>query len=82
MSLQSRLDEIKNILESNIPPGALKVMHRATEDLEHSDAVECVLKPGARAPEFALVDQNGNRVSLPELLNVGALVVSFYRGVW
>ena len=71
MSLQSRLDEIKNSLESNLPPEALKVMHRATEDLENSDAVGRVLKPGARAPEFALVDQNGTRINSPELFNEG-----------
>jgi hypothetical protein len=44
-------------------------MHRATEDLQNSDAVERVLKPGARAPEFALVDQNGNRVNSSGLYN-------------
>lgn len=37
-----------------------------------------MLKPGDRAPEFTLPDQDGNRVSLRGLLADGPVVVYFY----
>lgn len=36
----------------------------------------------ARAPEFDLPDQGGNRVSLTSLRTNGAAVLVFYRGHW
>lgn len=36
------------------------------------------LKPGDRAPEFALPDQHGNIVRLRELLKLGGVLVYFY----
>lgn len=37
---------------------------------------------GDTAPEFALADAQGRRVSLSERLAGGPVVVSFYRGAW
>mgnify|MGYP000721215405 CR=1 FL=1 len=37
-----------------------------------------MLKPGARAPEFVLNDEDGNEVSLTDLLADGPLILYFY----
>jgi hypothetical protein len=37
---------------------------------------------GEKAPEFALPDQNGKRVSLTELVAPNGAVLIFYRGHW
>lgn len=82
MSLQNRLDAFKNEKESSIPPEALKMMHRATNELAASGIMERVLKIGDQAPDFTLPDTAGQTVRSSEMLKKGPLVVSFYRGVW
>jgi hypothetical protein len=82
MSLQDKLDEVRQHFESGAPPEALAIMHRATDDLLHSGIMERVLKVGKRAPEFALPDVKSHMVSSSELLSKGPLAVFFYRGVW
>ncbi|MFY9691280.1 MAG: hypothetical protein WA369_14885 [Candidatus Acidiferrales bacterium] len=57
-------------------------MHRATEDLRRSGILDRVIKVGQPAPEFVLQSLHGEKVSSPELLRRGPLVVTFYRGVW
>jgi peroxiredoxin len=57
-------------------------MHRATEELRASGAADRALKAGDRAPDFTLKDAEGHEVSSREMLAQGALVVTFYRGVW
>lgn len=37
-----------------------------------------MLKPGSRAPEFVLPDENGEDTSLTNLLNQGPLILYFY----
>ena len=82
MSLQAKLDKMREQFEASAPQEALAVMHRATNDLLASDIMEGVLKTGDRAPEFSLSDHDDNRVNTSDLLSDGPLVVSFYRGVW
>ena len=82
MSLQDKLDEYKAQFEPSLPPEALAIMHRATDDLRHSGIVERVLQIADHAPEFALPNAQGQIVSSAQLLAKGPLVVSFYRGVW
>jgi peroxiredoxin len=82
MSLQAKLDKLKREFESSAPPEAIAVMHRATEDLINFGIKERSLKVGARAPDFALPNVQGQMVSSSELLLRGPLVLSFYRGVW
>ena len=82
MSLQAKLDKMREQFEASAPPEALAVMHRATNDLLASDIMQGVLKTGDRAPEFSLSDQDDNRINTSDLLSDGPLVVSFYRGVW
>ena len=39
-----------------------------------------MLKPGDMAPEFFLPDENGNEVSLTQLLQLGPIILYFYPG--
>ena len=82
MTLQDKLDEYKAQFESSLPPEALAIMHRATDDLRHSGIVERVLKIADLAPKVALPNAQGQIVSSAKLLEKGPLVVSFYRGIW
>ena len=87
MSLQEKLDAFKKNFDSggppyNIPARVIATMHRATEELRSSGIMDRVLKVGAVAPDFVLPDQNGELFDSRTARAKGALVVSFYRGVW
>jgi peroxiredoxin len=83
LPLQGKLDALKAEFETNIaPPPVVQALHRATDELIASGAPDRALKAGSRAPEFTLPDADGNPVSSKALLAEGALVVTFYRGVW
>lgn len=88
MSLQDRLDAFKADFLAGRPPydrvpaGAHAIMARATAALLASGQAERAIGVGDVAPAFALQDQEGRSVRSEELLARGALVVSFYRGVW
>jgi len=82
MTLQEKLDKLKVKIESNLPPKAVKIMHQATKDLEDSGIGEGILKVGDKAPEFSLPNQDGETISLQDLVNKGAVIITFYRGVW
>jgi len=82
MTLQDKLNEYKAQFESTLPPEAIAIMHRATDDLRRSGIMERVLKIADHAPEFALPNAQGQILSSAQLLEKGPLVVSFYRGVW
>ncbi len=80
--LSERLTRIKERFESNLAPGFLKTLSRATDNLVKSGIENRVLKAGDVAPIFSLQDQNGEMKSSRELLENGPLVVTFYRGFW
>ena len=87
MTLQAKLDAFKADFQAgkppyNVPPSVIETMHRATAELIASGAATRALKAGDHAPAFALNDPDGHPVSSADLLANGALVVSFYRGVW
>jgi peroxiredoxin len=87
MTLQAKLDAFKADFEAgkppyNVPRSVIETMHRATDELIASGAATRALKAGDKAPAFTLKDPEGRAVSSTNLLNEGALVVSFYRGVW
>ncbi len=82
MGLREDLTALRMQREANRNPDWVRIMHRATDDLRDSGIAQRVLKPGARAPEFDLLNAEGERRSLQELRARGPLVVNFYRGVW
>ncbi|MFJ3486903.1 peroxiredoxin-like family protein [Pseudomonas sp. NPDC090202] len=87
MSLQARLDAFKADLESgqppyNVPRPVVDAIHRATEELIATGQAERALKAGDKAPDFSLLDVDGNTVDFASLLARGPVVLTFYRGVW
>jgi peroxiredoxin len=87
MALQDRLDAFKadfvgGKLAFKPTKERLAAMARATAELIESGQAQRAKKAGDAAPEFTLMDPEGNPVSSRELLARGPLVVSFYRGVW
>ena len=87
MSLQERLDEFKKSFESGAPPynaphEVIETMHRATAELKATGLEERALKVGDRAPDFTLFNQDHAEIDSTDLLRLGPLVVSFFRGHW
>ena len=87
MALQDKLDAMRDDFENGRFPlvparDQLQTMQRATQVLIDSGQAENALKASDRAPEFMLQDANGDSVSSRALLARGALVATFYRGVW
>ncbi|KJC45800.1 peroxiredoxin-like family protein [Bradyrhizobium sp. LTSP857] len=85
--LQDKLDALKADFEGGRFPlkptkEALDTMHRATTGLIATGQAQRAKKAGDVAPEFILNDPDGKPMSSRDLLAKGALVVSFYRGVW
>lgn len=82
MKLQEKLDALKADFVKQVPPEALAVMKRATEDLRNSGLLDQVPKAGDALPPFELPNAEGTSVSSANLLSQGPLVLTIYRGVW
>jgi hypothetical protein len=82
MSLDEKLAAVRDASAKRIPQERLAIMHRATEDLRSSGILDKVIKPGSKAPDFTLNDQNGNPVTLSALTAKGPVVMSVFRGFW
>ncbi len=82
MTLQEKLNNLKANFEKSAPKEALKIMHRATSDLNNSGIMDGVAKTGDTAPEFELKDNDEKVIRLKDFLAKGPLVLSFYRGKW
>ena len=82
MSLQARLDRIREGFEKQAPPEALAIMHRAAEELRDSGIMSDVLSEGQRAPEFRLIDSQGRLATLADSISKGPVLLIFYRGDW
>ena len=82
MSLQARLDRIRESFQKEAPPAVLEVFHRVTEDLRNSGIVDAILGAGDRTPEFALVDTRGRETTLASLRAKGPVILNFFRGDW
>ena len=82
MSLEEKLAAVREASAKRIPPERLAVMQDATERLRRSGILDGVIKPGAKAPDFTLEDQDGNAVTLSAKLARGPVVLSVFRGFW
>ncbi len=82
MKLQEKLDAFRKNFEKQVPPEALEIMHRATDDLRNSGIMDRAVKVGDRAPDFTLRNSSGREISLSRLLSKGPVILGFYRGRW
>ena len=78
MSLKSDIEKFKE----NVPEPLLVMARSEKKRLESSCLMDNCLKTGDPAPNFTLPNQNGELISLNQLLSEGPLVVTFYRGGW
>src|SRR5580693_1127700 len=82
-SLQDQLDRITQNTRALVQPERLAISEKATEDLFNSGIEDRILKPGAQAPDFTLEDaRTGKPVHSADLLALGPLIISFFRGRW
>jgi AhpC/TSA family len=82
MALQEKLDSIRGISKTRIPPEAQAIMQRSVADLRASGIMRGVARAGQTAPEFTLPNTDGRSISLTDLRARGPVVLSFYRGRW
>ncbi len=82
MNLTEQLNAIRAGAEKNIPAPTLELMHRATKELNESDILMGVIKPGVSLPAFELPNQNDVSVSSADLLAKGPMIITVYRGLW
>lgn len=80
--LKQRLLEIKGGIAQYVRADNQAINERAIQELTDAGIAQRILPLGAKAPEFVLPDQNGDRVSSSELLSKGPLVINFFRGRW
>jgi peroxiredoxin len=82
-SLQEKLDAITQNTRALVQPERLAISEQATVDLFNTGIEDRVLKPGAQAPHFTLYESRTNKpVRSADLLALGPLVLSFFRGRW
>lgn len=82
VSLQSKLDSMKNRFESKATDEKKKDYEQGVEEVGQSAAMKTALKKGDDAYLFDLPGASGSNVKLEELLKEGPVVVIWYRGGW
>jgi hypothetical protein len=82
MTLQERLDTMREASKARIPADARAIMQRSVDDLRASGIMNRIAEVGQPAPDFTLPNASGRPVALKDLLGRGPVVVSFYRGRW
>ena len=82
MTLQEKLDAIREAAKTRLPPEVRTVMERSTEALRASGITQRVARVGQPAPDFTLPNTAGAQVGLADLRTRGPVVLSFYRGRW
>ena len=83
MLLQDQLDAITVNTRKLVQADRLAISEQATADLFNTGIEDRILPVGATAPTFALQDAlTGKLVRSTDLLALGPLVISFFRGRW
>lgn len=81
--LQPRLDEITQNTRRLVQPERLLLTEQMVATLFESGIEQRTLPVGAVAPAFALTDSStGREVRSEDLLSLGPLIISFFRGRW
>lgn len=81
-NLQDQLDEITANTRTLVQPERLAISERSVEELLLSGAEARALRVGAKTPPFELLDFTGKPVKSSDLLALGPVILSFFRGRW
>lgn len=81
-SLQDQLDEITANTRHLVQEERLAISERAVQELLLTGIEKRILPAGATAPEFKLKDASGKWVRSADLLELGPLLIKFFRGRW
>jgi hypothetical protein len=79
MALQEKLDTMREMSKTRVPPEAQAIMQRSIADLRASGIMSRVGQP---APDFTLPDAAGRPVKLADYRGQKPVVLVFYRGYW
>jgi AhpC/TSA family protein len=82
MTLQERLDAMREASKARIPAEARAIMQRSIDELRATGMMERIARVGQKAPHFTLPNASGQSVHLADLVARGPVVLSFYRGRW
>ncbi|MFC8449542.1 peroxiredoxin-like family protein [Kitasatospora sp. NPDC057223] len=82
MSLDAELRAFHQARQQQIPADVREVMDRAAAELAAGGRAGNALGVGGPAPDFRLPSATGRTVALADLLALGPVVLTFYRGAW
>lgn len=82
MNLATELAAFKDAFIARVPKERSQMIQRHIDQSRRDAVAANALRLGDRAPEFALLNQAGERVELAARLKRGAVIVTFYRGGW
>ncbi len=82
MNLTEELQNYRKQFLTKVSEEVQAKMSQATQNLASSGVVDSSLKVGDKVPDFFLPNATGKRVDLQKLLQLGPVVISFYRGKW
>ena len=82
MSLNDQLAKLKQERTAKRPAEISQMMAAEQERVAALGLEDTSLQPGDKIPAFTLPNAVGKTTSSSDLLEKGALVISFYRGAW
>jgi len=82
MTLAEELDARAAQGRTKLPQATQEMYQRALAELDASGTAERALREGATAPDFELPNAVGEMVRLSNLIRLGPVILSFYRGQW
>ena len=82
MSLEEKLQAIREGAKKNFPPEVIATMHKATTELRESGILNSAFQVGDSLPAFELPNIEKQIIRSQDLLAKGPLVLTFYRGAW
>ena len=82
MALQEKLDAMREMAKTRIPPEARAVMERSVADLRASGIMSRVAKGRAAGPGLHAAQCRRPACQPQGALARGPVVLSFYRGRW
>ena len=82
MGLEQQLAAFKAEFVRIAPAGRQALYEAKIEELRTSFVMERAIGVDALAPDFTLPDAQGKPVAMSEVLRLGPVVVTFYRGGW